>query len=86
MDLNVAEPNVNYSMLRLQSENGIWEMGIYPTMYGTRVSCGRIGSDFYIKGGYCCGACGAFSQIESKCLCLIGNRLQDIGWFQRSLT
>jgi hypothetical protein len=55
MDLYLSTPDINYPILRLESQNKIWEMGIYPTMYGTRVSCGKIGSHTYLKGGYCCG-------------------------------
>jgi hypothetical protein len=55
MKLKLATPTESYSMLRLESAEGQWEMGIYPTLYGTRVACGRIGSQLYLKGGYCCG-------------------------------
>lgn len=55
MQLKLAEKTLNYPMLRLISENDVWEMGLYPVIYGVRVSCNRIGSGTYLKGGYCCG-------------------------------
>jgi hypothetical protein len=55
MKLKLATPTESYPMLRLESTEGQWEMGIYPTLYGTRVACGRIDSRLYLKGGYCCG-------------------------------
>jgi hypothetical protein len=58
MKLHHTEPNSAYSILRIASENNIWEMGIYPTLYGNRVSCGKVGSNTYLKGGYCCGMDG----------------------------
>lgn len=63
MQLRQADINTSYSMLRLVSENSVWEVGIYPTLYGARVSCGRIGQYTYLKGGYCCGAQGYLLMV-----------------------
>jgi hypothetical protein len=71
MDLYLAEPNLDYSILRLESQKSNWEMGIYPTLYGTRVSCGRIGSQLYLKGGYCCGTSPTLLMEATLCISTI---------------
>jgi hypothetical protein len=59
MQLTLAPKSIGYPMLRLESAAKRWEMGVYPTIYGTRVSCGIVGSSYYVKGGYCCGTSGS---------------------------
>jgi hypothetical protein len=71
MKLHFAEKTINYPMLRLASENNLWEMGIYPTIYGTRVSCNRLGSQPYLKGGYCCGTIGSLIMEVTLAIAVI---------------
>jgi hypothetical protein len=71
MKLHFAEKTINYPMLRLASENNLWEMGIYPTIYGTRVSCNRIGSQVYLKAGYCCGTIGSLIMEVTLAIAVI---------------
>jgi hypothetical protein len=74
MQLNLAEPTERYPILRLVSKENQWEMGIhrYPALEseGLRVSCGRIGSSIYLKGGYVCGVDGYL--LKETTLALIG--------------
>jgi hypothetical protein len=56
MELRIAEATENYPIIRFLSEQDVWELGIYPVMYGYRVSCNRVASLSYLKGGYCAGA------------------------------
>jgi len=56
MELQYTAPTINYPIVRLISPNEVWEMGIYLVLYGYRVGFGRVGSQIYLKGGYCAGS------------------------------
>ena len=56
MKLTIVENDTNYPILKIVSENNIWELGIsQPTIFkGLRVSAGLIGTESY-DINYCCG-------------------------------
>ena len=59
MKFHRVEPDENYDCLKLQSEGGLWELGLRSMMYGVRVRLGRTG-EFYVSLDYCAGADLAF--------------------------
>lgn len=55
MELKISEPSNDYPIIRFTSENELWEAGVYPVMFGVRVSANPTKETTYAKGGYCCG-------------------------------
>lgn len=47
MKLSSAETSDNLPIQRLVSENSVWEMGIYPVLFGFRVRVGQVGKAWY---------------------------------------
>jgi hypothetical protein len=62
MKFKMAEREPNYDRLKLVSEGGIWELGLWSVMFGVRVRMGRAGL-FYVNLDYCAGADAQF-QME----------------------
>ena len=48
-------PDDNFSMLRLVSEGGKWEVDLYPVLFGVRIRCGQVGACAVVLD-YCAGA------------------------------
>lgn len=48
-------PNENFPLLRFLSEDGGYEVGLMPVLYGVRVRAGRVG-DSFVFIDYCAGA------------------------------
>lgn len=55
MELRLVEPSLNYPRARRLSENDVWEMGIYPVMFGFRVRVGLAGDPLGYTFDYCAG-------------------------------
>lgn len=62
MTFKRIQPCPNYDLLKLQSEGGRWELGLWRVMFGVRVRLGRTGFP-YCSLDYCAGADPLF-QIE----------------------
>lgn len=50
-----AEPNEGLPISRMVSDNGQWEVGIWPTFFGFRVRLGEVGASWFVVD-YCAGA------------------------------
>jgi hypothetical protein len=45
MNFSPAETDENFPMFRMLSDNGVWELGVTPQLFGTyRVGAGVVGS------------------------------------------
>jgi hypothetical protein len=55
MKFKAVEPDENFSLLRLVSEGGKWELGLRPMLFGVRVSLGRVWAVGLVVD-YCAGA------------------------------
>jgi hypothetical protein len=53
MNFTQTEPDINYPVKRMLSENGVWEFGIRRMIFGYRVSAGVVGEESY-SIDYCC--------------------------------
>ena len=59
MKFQQTDPDENYPLLKLVSENGRWEIGLTPVMFGVRVRGGLAG-DGWCPIDYCGGDDRAF--------------------------
>jgi len=50
-----AEPSLNFPAVRYVSEQGKWEIGLFPVMFGVRVRMGPVNAP-YCSIDYCAGA------------------------------
>lgn len=50
-----TDPDQNFPILRFISEDGGYEAGLMPVLYGVRVRAGRVG-DSFVFIDYCAGA------------------------------
>lgn len=58
-----VEPNENYPLIRLQSEDGSYEVGCWPVLFGARVRAGRASCES-VDIDYCAGDDAVFlSQL-----------------------
>ncbi len=55
MKFHQIAPDENYSVLKLTSENGVWELGLTQMIFGVRVRAGVRG-DGWCPVDYCGGA------------------------------
>lgn len=62
MKFKIAPTEPNFDRLKLVSEGGNWELGLWSVMFGVRVRLGRAGQ-FYVSLDYCAGADPMF-QLE----------------------
>lgn len=62
MRFKLAPTEPNYDRLKLVSNGGIWELGLWSVMFGVRVRMGRAGL-FYVNLDYCAGSDPLF-QME----------------------
>jgi hypothetical protein len=62
MRFKLAPREPNYDRLKLVSENGRWELGLWSVMFGVRVRCGLTG-ECGVSLDYCAGADPLF-QME----------------------
>ena len=71
MTFRRAEPDGNLSILRLSSENGTWDVGFFPVIFGVRVGINRRGSEGFWVKEYCAGADQVFQGQLLLCLVAI---------------
>ena len=76
MKLIKAEITENFDVLRLVSENNIWEIGIREMMFGYRVCGNTIGDDCY-EFDYCAGNDPAFIFQLFAVMCNIFSSLDE---------
>lgn len=62
MKFKMAKPEPNFDRLKLVSEGGIWELGLWSVMFGVRLRLGRTGAGG-VNLDYCAGANQLF-QME----------------------
>lgn len=62
MKFTRAEPTENYPKLRMVSEDGAYEVGLYPVMFGVRIRAGRSNSPV-CDIDYCAGADPLFQVL-----------------------
>lgn len=55
MKFTRAEPTGNFPKLRMVSEDGAYEVGLYPVLFGVRIRAGRVNSPV-CDIDYCAGA------------------------------
>lgn len=55
MEFKPASTTMNYPTLRLVSEGGSWEVGIWPVIFGLRVRAGRTDNTVSVAVDYCAG-------------------------------
>lgn len=67
-------PDINFDVLRLESENHVWEIGVRRVLYGYRVCMNRIDADCYLID-YCCGS---DSALLLQTLAMVAKILEDI--------
>lgn len=60
MKFSGAERNINFPIARFVSENGRWEVGLMPVLFGVRVRAGIVGHD-WVNVDYCAGDNPAFA-------------------------
>lgn len=62
MKFTVAPTTEDFLIHRLTSENNVWEVGIYPVLFGIRVAANPVGEIAYTIN-YCCGNNPEFSLV-----------------------
>ena len=74
MKFKLTEPNQNYPKARYESENGIWEVGLFPVLFGVRIRAGLRGAG-WCTVDYCAGA---DYQIQTLLLAMIITMLEQL--------
>lgn len=67
MRFSETHPTVDFDLLRLTSETGVWEFGARRMLFGVRVSANRVGAGMYGMD-YCAGNRHTdFQQLFAVC-------------------
>jgi len=79
MKFSIAPRTINFPISRFVSENGRWEIGLVPVLFGVRVRAGLVGSD-WVNVDYCAGDNPAFA------LELLATMLEIMTWLPEEIT
>lgn len=82
MEFSRTNPTPDLPILRLTSEQGRWELGLRPMLYGVRVSLGVIGDGGFCVD-YCAGANAVFAlELLVTMVMILRQFPEDMPWHE----